>query len=276
MEKNESDIIEQWIIYHSYLFGLNNLHVIDNISTDNTLNILNKYKELGLNTYSYDNYKLKGDFICNLIQKSKCDIAIPLDIDEFIALDIDGKISCNKEDIINEFNKMPYYGRYSFKYYLTSRNTMLFYENPIIDMIYFDKICNIYNNINNNKKFFKKELLLELDHGNHKGIVKNFNDNDCYITDLILFHYHFRSIPKLIEKCINDISGLGLISNINDRRELRDNIRNKSIGSHNMETYLKFLEKGPHSLLKYEYDCIKCNVLSNFFQQLSQLSQLST
>lgn len=92
MQKDEEDILIQWINYHAYLFGLDNLHIIDNNSTDHSLQILQAYEKQGLHLYNRPDYGQKGDYLCQLIKEevNQCDIAIPLDIDEFIAfLDID-------------------------------------------------------------------------------------------------------------------------------------------------------------------------------------------
>ena len=42
MVKDEDDIIDIWIKYHGWLFGYNNLYIVDNFSTDNTYNIIKK------------------------------------------------------------------------------------------------------------------------------------------------------------------------------------------------------------------------------------------
>ncbi len=54
MQKNEGDLIHPWIVYHAELFGLSNLFIYDNGSTDvKTLKTLEKYERQGLNVF-YD------------------------------------------------------------------------------------------------------------------------------------------------------------------------------------------------------------------------------
>jgi hypothetical protein len=86
MQKDEEDILQDWIIYHAYLFGLNNLHIIDNHSGQPSKKILEYYRLQGLNVYTRSDYTKKGDYICELIKANSdhCDLAIPLDLDEFI------------------------------------------------------------------------------------------------------------------------------------------------------------------------------------------------
>jgi hypothetical protein len=46
MVKNEVDIVSDWILYHGYLFGFQNIFVIDNSSNDGTYEELLKFKDL--------------------------------------------------------------------------------------------------------------------------------------------------------------------------------------------------------------------------------------
>lgn len=240
MQKDEEDILEDWIEYHSKIVGYKNIYIIDNYSNNKCIDILNRYSKL-INIYTKSDYFKKGDYISELIKENPCDIAIPLDLDEFIGIDN----SMNSEKVIKELNNLPKYGRYSFSHYLTSTNTELYYNNPIKEITKFHYI----NNGINNKKFFRGNDLISLDHGNHNGVVKNLNTNDMHITKLFLYHYHFRGINKLIEKCKNDILGLKLIKNIYDISELKNAIKKGIHGAHNIETYLKFIEQGAYSLL---------------------------
>lgn len=252
MQKNEDDILEIWINYHAKLVGYNNLYIIDNLSTDNSINILKRYEKIGINFLSYDDYKKKGDFIYNLIKSLPAfDIAIPLDIDEFIVLEenTEEHVTTDISKIRKYLNNLQSFGRYSFKYYLTSKNTTLIY-NSLYDLKYFDKITNMRPDGDYNKKFFTPNSLIGLDHGNHHGNVKNITKKEFIKTNLVLIHYHYRGIHKLIEKCINDIIGLG--HDIHDIKKLKSHIKNKVNGAHNIETYLNYFNYGPHYLLSQE------------------------
>jgi len=254
MQKDEDDILEDWIEYHSKIVGYENIYLIDNYSNIKCIDILKKYKNK-INIYTKPDYSKKGDYIAELIKENLCDIAIPLDLDEFIGYHdksfsigtnyVNINLDTNYVNIIIELNNLPEYGRYSFLYYLTSSNTEIYYNNPIKEITKFHKIDNGINN----KKFFRGNSLISLDHGNHNGVVKNLNTNDICKTKLFLYHYHFRGVNKLIQKCKNDILGLKLIKNINDVSELKQAIKNNIHGSHNIKTYLKFIEQGPYSLL---------------------------
>lgn len=359
MQKDEEDILDEWILYHSYLFGIENIHIIDNHSEQQSQNILNYYKQKGLNVYTRSDYSKKGDYLCELI-KENCndyDIAIPLDLDEFIGIvNIDNvqqeillkfsryclsfdniyylnrypevksqckinnctpfdhfikwgfcenklpcltqdlvnqtnkeyfsyieknqhlilknfpqwSISCDREQIIQSLTHLPKYARYAFSYYLTSRNSEMEYDFPIEEVLYFDLIDmrNHQGRGNCNKKFFIGQLLNGLDHGNHYGKIEGLNQFDCFETNLILFHYHNRGINKLIQKCKNDILGLGHVKNIDDQRELKDKVKQSIPGSHNIINYLNYLIKGPYSLFMPEEEGILIDTMSQKIKSL--------
>lgn len=326
MQKNEEDILEQWIIHHSLIVDINNIHIIDNNSNEKCKSILNKYKELGLNVYIEDNYKLKGNHIFNLIninnKKFGKHIAIPLDLDEFIAYvpspfsnhyDFDNlsivldsidehtyendsiiknvintiKSFKNEKDIkhymdynswilayinskyiITDQSKIKEYinslhtndhkdhkdhkghkdhrdhnGRFNFSFCLNTQNEKLYYNDPISEIESFE----IHNIGSHNKKFFVSSQLIYLDHGNHFGQVKSLT-TDSMNTNLILLHYHSRGIIKLIDKCINDLTGLKY--DINNIERIRKLSNTDAEGNHNMKTYIQFIDQGSLSLIQ--------------------------
>lgn len=348
MQKDEDDILETWIIYHAYLFGLSNIHIIDNNSGEKSIQILERYKSIGLNIRTRPNYSYKGDYLCEWIKETcgEYDIAIPIDIDEFIAVvntnnssdeilmklikklksfdanyyikkypevktdawahylkygyrqnwhpceisneknvtneDIDKyiwlilknfpelTISCDRDQILNVFEELPKVGRYAFCYYLTSRHSEMEYDDPIEDIYNFDIVDSSYhlNKSNYNKKFFDPKKLYALDHGNHYGKIEGSPQSDCCESNLILFHYHHRGIKKLIQKCKNDILGLGHIININDQKELKEHIKKGTPGSHNIQSYLNYITKGPMTLLIKPEGSIIIKCLSDKIKQL--------
>jgi hypothetical protein len=362
MQKDEEDILEEWIIYHSHLFGIENLYIIDNNSRSDSWEILHKYESKGLHVSSKPDYALKGDYLCALMKETQdqCDLAIPLDIDEFVAcvnlnnmplnvlsrlarlclsfdpnyymtqypqihenckltaqealehyiargfhfgwspchdhnirtnltndeykrfLDMYGNIilkhypketlSCDREQIIQHIENLPKNqgSRYVFLYYLTSRNTEMCYENPIDDLRSFDLVDYERKDgkCNENKKFFNPKHLLSLDHGNHQGTVDDLPKIQSIKTQLVLFHLHHRGVRKLIDKCMNDIRGLHIVTNLNDERELREKIKQRVHGSHNIETYLTYLTAGPCALLSTDDEGIPIGTLANKINDL--------
>lgn len=252
MQKNEDDILEYWIVHHAKIVGYNNIYIVDNMST-NSKDIYKKYPTINV-SYSND-YKNKGDVIYNLIKNTQCDIAIPLDIDEFIVYNDKGNHNSSITSIRKELQNLPNCdGRYSFKYYLTSLNTKLYYKDPIKEI----KNFRMEDLKGHNKKFFIKSLMTGLDHGNHYGFVKS-NSNNNTETNLVLVHYHFRGIFKLIEKCKNDIKGLNIVKNINNIDELEKSNKIGIMGNHNIKTYLNYVKYGAYYLLINDKNSIECD-----------------
>lgn len=358
MQKDEDDILEDWIIYHAYLFGISHIYIIDNYSKQPCLSILQKYQNFGLHWYQLPDYSKKGDYLLNLIKNTTndCDIAIPLDVDEFIAMvDLNNMsydfshhlsqlclsfdknyyinkypqvlteahndkaifehfvkkgfhlhwspcephklktinenehntfinenqnlilknypastISCDKSQIKNYFDKLPKYGRYSFYYYLTSRNSEIDCDDPISTIKTFDLIdYEFYNGkINLNKKFFDPQTIQFLDHGNHHGRVAGLNQNQYLNTHLVLLHYHHRGVRKLIEKCKQDIQGLGIVQDINNVQELKDKIAKQVTGAHNIQTYMTYLTTGPGALCVFDDEGIIISTLAEKIKEI--------
>ena len=108
MQRDETLLLEAWFRYYGYLFGFENLAVIDNGSTDpGVLATLARYERAGsqilrgLDT-ELDFYA-KGDHFRNLLTHwdglSDYDFALPVDADEFLALFTPDGLTCRREAI---------------------------------------------------------------------------------------------------------------------------------------------------------------------------------
>ncbi|MDO9045728.1 MAG: glycosyltransferase family 2 protein [Methanobacteriaceae archaeon] len=89
MVKNESDVIESFVRYNLNI--LDGMIILDNQSSDNTLEILNLLKKEGLNLYiikdedrEFDQAIKTNKLLSCAIDKYNADIVVPLDADEFI------------------------------------------------------------------------------------------------------------------------------------------------------------------------------------------------
>lgn len=108
MQKNEGHLLEAWITYHRNLVDPASLFIFDNGSNDaHTLTILGAAEKTGIainKDFSQDkDYFDRGIIFCNLIKQldrdNPHDFYFPIDCDEFLASDLNGKLSCDKEDI---------------------------------------------------------------------------------------------------------------------------------------------------------------------------------
>ena len=92
MVNNESEIIESFIRYN-YNF-LDEMYIIDNGCTDNTIKILHNLKNDGYKIViydesleAYDQFRLDNKYLNKITEESNPDLIIPLDADEFIISD---------------------------------------------------------------------------------------------------------------------------------------------------------------------------------------------
>jgi len=269
MVKNEEDIIEYWINYHGTLFGYRNLFIIDNYSDDGTYEKILRYKKIGVHIIRDSDYTKKGDLMTKMIKSNKSyDIAIPLDIDEFIS------------------------------HYDKTNNTL----NPSHTKIYIDQCLDIENNsifkcnyiqstISTNDSFGYNNALIEskygkyedykdlaktffkvkgwsgvLDHGNH------YNTTEYLLTDLVLVHYHCRNLQQMKKKVLTNILGLGYKQDLYYLENLLK--ENKNIqGSHHVNHMINIL-KNKFSIetniqAENKEDYVKLNSLTNYFLKLS-------
>lgn len=177
--KNEEDIIKYFIEY--YLSIIDNITLIDNGSTDRTLDIAKNYP---INIISNEcDFKNKALIISNLIKNSKCDLAIPLDVDEFLFLEQNNKKIFNKKLIKKYLQNLSLNKGDKFQI----KNIYENYPNT-----------NNYWDINENytKMIFVKEGFLAVDTGYHKG---NTVTNNIKNIDISYCHFHFRSKNKWIQ-----------------------------------------------------------------------------
>jgi len=262
----EVDIIREWILYHGYLFGYNNLFIVDNYSTDGTFEAINNFKHLGINIIREIDYKKKGIVITHLIKTyCKNEIAYPLDIDEFIVYynKDTNSISVDKDIIINYINTLPTYSVYKTNYIISKITNEVGYDMPI-EQTY----CGQYSDYGKIAKsfFYSKLFKGEIDHGNH------YCCDDYYLTSLCLIHYHHRSLNQLKKKIYNNVAGFGYdINNINQLKQLAEKGCNGIHHVHNIISILDNKYTLPISNYNSNTDCL-LKPLSNLIIYLKQQS----
>lgn len=186
MQKNEDDLLEPWIAYHGRMFGYDNLFVFDNGSTNRrVLDTLQKYASkinLVTNRTRKSDFENKGEIFGDLInaleQNNGFDFYVPLDCDEFIAIDLPGGgISCAPESVTTYLAGLMGDSRVLMikcSYYNVPGRTLDFYRRG-----------------GARKCFFASGSFLELDIGFHRG--KSRHTEEEYRTQIV--HFHFRNKP---------------------------------------------------------------------------------
>jgi hypothetical protein len=240
MVKDEIDIIDEWIIYHGSMFGWQNIHVIDNGSTDGTYQKIQQFSHL-INIYTEPDYRQKGVYMKALIDAHAGpeDIVFPIDIDEFIVY-YDGGICVDRQTIHTYLRSLP-----PSPIYKTD------YIHPLIIVPGgYPSACRSiargkYNNGMGNmaKSFFKKKYYNgSIDHGNH------ISCSNYFLTKLCLVHYHERNLDQMKKKTLNNVLGIGYPNSLDFLRNLIDT-QPECMNSHHVKTQIKILEQ------KYAMSC---------------------
>jgi len=261
--KDECDIIREWIIYHGYLFGYENLFIIDNNSTDGTFEIMQEFLKNGINISREYDYSKKGTYMQTLINNN-CkigDIAYPLDIDEFIVYHNRGskEILCDKEKINSYILNLPNIPNKVYKAnYLASQIT----ENGGYKNAAHDNKWAIYCDYGSVAKAFYKVGTYSgsIDHGNHFGGKKYF------LTNICLVHFHCRNVEQMKKKVLNNVIGLGYPNNLEKLKNLIEE-NPGTAGFHHVKNLISIME-GTFKLPVISYNDTLINIenLNNFIK----------
>ncbi len=108
MQKDEGLLLDAWLRYYGYLFGFENIEVLDNGSRDQlTRSILEQFEAAGVVVHrQYDtieHFEAKGGIVAGIIEgwddAGEYDFAVPCDVDEFLVLFTDEGLSCARRGI---------------------------------------------------------------------------------------------------------------------------------------------------------------------------------
>ena len=286
MVKDEIDIAEDWIQYHGTIFGFHNLYIVDNMSTDGTYELIQKYVEKGVNMSRHHDYTKKGDIMKELITHNKSIIAFPLDIDEFIVYydKNSNKISTNNiipylDELIQSNNNsnmlinMQTNGLYKCDYINSkiTNNNKEGYKRAALEATngkYDDKRVKIMT-----KSFFDTRFWNgNIDHGNHCNFQNNYT-----MSNICLIHYHRRNLEQHKKKVINNLKGFGY--NYNNLEYLKS-LDKSCAGAHHVR-YMIRIHEGKYNInlneKKFNSD-IDLTPVSNYIKalELSSPKELSS
>ena len=182
MQKDETQLLEPWLKYYGYIFGFENLEIIDNGSSDaHVLSILKKYERVGCIVHrkfsTAQDFISKGRIIQDIIQewdeKHDYDFALPVDCDEFLCFVSDDHIYCSR-DILHK-----------------NLDQFVNVTNPI--MIRYHLI-NVPNEAGwfflqpQRKCIIARNTLAHLDHGFHTPKTKS--GQQAVYTEFVMAHLH--------------------------------------------------------------------------------------
>lgn len=247
MQKNETYLLEAWIKYYAYLFGIENIYILDNGSTkEETKALLASYAQQGCHVVyhynSHDDFENKGKIIGNIIkewdEQELYDFVIPIDIDEFIILH-KGYPSCNKEKI-----------HYYFQSLIGIQEAFMMQKS----YLNIPGEAGFFSPIYVPKCFFASKTLQSLDKGFHHPVSKYSTTRTE--TEFAYVHFHNRSFQETLDLAKEKLS--------------------QRVDVHNLSKLKEYEGAGGH-LVKYffmterEYKCLYINNGNIYFYELLQL-----
>jgi glycosyltransferase involved in cell wall biosynthesis len=172
--KNEVDFIEKWLDHNLQI--ADETTVIDNGSTDGTLEIL-KAREGKIRLVEDGcRFGQKGRICLDWIQKSKANLVLPLDADELPVFDDGHKAEGDPKRAREYLIGLPVRANDKFRV----RKTYTKHTEP-----------GWWGVADSNKRFFAKDGLVGLDCGSHTGRTEGGGPPKK--SNISYLHYHFRS-----------------------------------------------------------------------------------
>jgi len=261
--KDEWPLIRSWILYHAYIFGGENLYVIDGSTSFDQITFLkNAARRLGVVVFFTNSNLNQLEAEMNSLMLSiadSTDFLTKSDTDEFIVrLEHSDDYEQRKFSslyIRDEINNLPVDGRrYKFSYYSHSIpvTNCTFGDDPAATT-FFEKPWKT-----DLKTFFVGSTFQETDLGNHYGRVlePTFSNADFCASDLAIAHYHYGCFDVRMFNTKKALISHGYISendSVNVQIGKLSQLDAGSINSgHKVTIYLDYLKDPVTFRLKFE------------------------
>lgn len=173
--KNECDIIEKFVKHNLVVFD--EFTIIDNGSTDGTLEILKKFSKSIKLVEDKSSFGHKGRICSTWMSRSDADLLVPLDADEFLILD-DGKEVVPDPILVKNY----------LKEIEVRENNIFQIKNTYLKHPDDNEWWGVHRS---NKRFMARSGFVAIDDGFHGGHMKK-NENAIQ-SNISHLHYHFRS-----------------------------------------------------------------------------------
>ena len=246
--KNETDLIESFILYHGKIFGYENIIIIDNMSTCPIVkNVYKNYTLKGVRVVYEPSYEgsSQGDAFTKymLEYRKKAKFLIGLDTDEFFFL---RGVSSTFTDIEKHLNSIPsnisklvivdYFSAVlnkSSRHYIDQK-----INNPAVNINTFNR-----DKISPKKCIFRANCFLSTVNGCHNGKTIGGDSRPCHL--IVYFHYHHTGARRTIERAKEIIHGYGYTNTSAPLSEQFHSLMNVTspIGSHRVLEYGLFISK---------------------------------
>lgn len=227
-QKNEVETLSDWLQYHSYLFGFNNIVLIDNNSNNPIIcQLLSLYQYCGITIFTESDFTNKHLILTNAMlevkKKKSNSFLIPIDTDEFIVVpDIHENNNMNivqlKTKILESFRDLKVDGRkYKFANYGVhyTKPQCKTYSNQSITSVrrvLADGLLKYPGRTLLSKTFYHSDGFISTDQGNHYGLVEhdsqsaerpNLQNMNWFYnieSNISLYHYGGGTIKSFIDK----------------------------------------------------------------------------
>jgi len=246
--KNETDLIEDFIIYHGNVFGFKNIIIIDNMSTCPIVkDVYTRYIKHGIivvSETSYEGNSQGNAFTRHMLKyKKACKFLIGLDTDEFFMID-----NVPQQNMANAVSKHlngfpPNVSRVMIKSYLTSVPDPCLCIDQKINRPAVDIKTFMYEEASPKKYIFKASKFISTVNGCHNGVTQK---GITAPSDTIVYaHFHNTGVRRSIERAMAIIDGYGYTDlQLSLEDQLDDMINVKSpIGAHRVLEYALFISK---------------------------------
>jgi len=198
MQKDEELLLRPWLLYYGYLFGFENLYVYDNGSVSPAVQAtLKAFEAAGVHVdYSCDaptDFEHKGLRLGAKIKEFQAaalyDVVLPLDCDEFIAINGAHGFACDRTEILAELQRISDGGT-------VCRITKCLENNPgYADLFHYATLT---------KSIVPVSAFLGIDHGFHQASLP---PSQTYgQTSLIHIHMHFKPFAQVVESAKNKLA----------------------------------------------------------------------
>lgn len=246
--RNETDLIESFLLYHGKIFGYTNIVVIDNMSTCPIVKeVYKRFVPQGV-TVVYEpgcSYSFQGDVFTKYMLKHKTEakFLIGLDTSEFFFL---RGLSSTRVDIEKYLNVIPTHisklvirARFSAILDTTSRHYIdQMIQNPVVNINTFRQ-----EKIDPTKCIFRSDCFISATNGCHDGKTSRGQSLPCNRT--VYFTYGKTGARRSIERAKDTIHERGFAdTNAPLSDQLKSLVGVKSLNeSDKLEEYKMFLSK---------------------------------
>ncbi|PNG99496.1 hypothetical protein TSOC_014718 [Tetrabaena socialis] len=254
LTRNEYDLIEDFLTFYGFVFGVENIVLVDNGSDDPRVwEVYRKYHASGLTVIHEParNMLAMASIVtaaCTLY-KDSCDFLLPLDTDEFMFLPAAPHISGSefRDCILRHLRDLPKdvsvlkYGKFfgsipdasshdyvGYKHQRPARSIMTFYDQA------WDKVI------------VRAPVFRSVSQGNHAAVVDSGRTDVSAVLGLL--HFHETGMARQRERCIMSILGYRMFDphgmNLDEQLRACDIVADKHMcGGHRVKQYRTLLRR---------------------------------